>query len=474
MPRLFLFSLLFCSLFSTKIKAATTWQQADSADMGLILIKSISIQGNKRTKDRIILREMSFKAGDTLRNEAIEKAILLSRNRIFNTGLFVTVDLLLIGDLPEKDLVIHVKERWYTYPVPIFELADRNFNEWWQQRGHDLKRTNFGLFFVQKNVRGRNETLRARIQMGFTKKYELGYYIPYLTKNQKLGVSAIVSYATNKQVAYKTSNHKLSYLELENSKVLRELFTSSVTFTYRKKFYQTHYLSGYFNDNAIADTIAALNPRYFLEGRTQQHYFSMKYSFIHDFRDISYYPLKGSYFRFDAEHLGLGLSHDINQVIFRFEYAKYMKLGNKFYLAGGLRQKISFPYNQPYFNFKSLGYGRDYVSGYELYVVDGQHYSLAKVNLKYQLFSKKIKAEGVPVNQFETIPFALYIRAYTDAGYVRDNSFNPENTALANTLMLGGGLGLDLVTYYDMVFRVEYSINRQSRQGVYLHMRAPI
>jgi hypothetical protein len=76
--------------------------------------------------------------------------------------------------------------------------------------------------------------------------------------------------------------------------------------------------------------------------------------------------------------------------------------------------------------------------------------------------------------QFETAPFALYLRAYSDAGYVRDNSLNPLNTKLANEFLLGGGLGLDMVTYYDLVFRLEYSINRLQQQGVYLHVKAPI
>ena len=474
MPLILIFSFIICSLFYTKTTAQNAWQSGDSSNVGLIVIRNISIQGNKKTKDRIILREMNFKPGDTLKMPDVEKAILLSRNRIFNTGLFVTVDLIVDGDSAEKNLLIKVKERFYTYPVPIISLADRNFNEWWQQRGHSLRRINYGLFFVQKNVRGRNETLRARVQLGFTKKYDVGYYIPYLTKNQKLGLNVLVSYSTNQQVAYKTSNHKLSYIEIENNKVLRKLFAASATFTYRGKFYKTHYATGSFFYNNIADSIARLNPRYFLEGRTTQRYFSLKYSFVHDFRDIAYYPLKGSYFRVDAEKLGLGIYKDINQINFRLEYNRYIKLSKKLYLAGGIRQKISFPYNQPYFNFKSHGYGTDYVSGYELYVIDGQHFSMAKLNLKYQLFSKKIKLEDMPVNQFETIPFALYLRAYSDAGYVRDNSFNPENTRLANKFLLGGGIALDLVTYYDLVFRLEYSVNRLQQQGVYLHMRAPI
>jgi outer membrane protein assembly factor BamA len=473
-PLLFLFSVIICSLSDTKATASTLSPTVDSTSGDYIIIKNIIIQGNRKTRDHIILREMSFATRDTLKRPDVEKAILLSRNRIFNTGLFVTVDLSLQGDSLNPDLIIKVKERWYTYPLPIFELADRNFNEWWQQRGHSFKRTNFGIFFVQKNVRGRNETLRARVQLGFTKKYDIGYIVPYLTKSQNLGMNVLVSYSTNKQIAFETRDHKLNYVEFDDSKVLRKRFAATATFTYRKKFYQTHYTTASYFHNNIDDSLALLNPRYFLDGRTQQQYFSLKYSFIHDFRDIGYYPLKGSYFRIDAEHLGLGVSSDINQLGFRIEYAKFLKLSNKFYLAAGIRQKISFPYNQPYINFQSLGYVRDYVSGYELYVIDGQHFSVFKLNLKYQLFSTKLKLRDMQMNQFQTVPFALYLRSYSDAGYVWDNSFNPLNEKLANELLIGGGLSLDMVTYYDIVLRLEYSINRLQQQGFFLHMRAPI
>jgi outer membrane protein assembly factor BamA len=474
-PRLLL--LLFFSIIAlpglrASDFAADPLTDSSFASSGYVVIREISIEGNRRTKERIILRELSFKTGDTIAAEAIEKILLLNRNRIFNTGLFVITRLELTGDSVNKKLNILLKERFYTYPVPIFELADRNFNEWWQQRGHDIHRTNIGINFQQKNVRGRNETLKIKAQTGFTKKIELGYVIPYLNKNQKTGLSVVVSYSTNKQVAYKTSQHKLTYTESDGN--LRKRFYTTLTLSHRSKFYQTHFASLSFFYNTIADTIAFLNPRYFLNGRTSQAYFSLKYTFLRDFRDQAFYALKGSYLKLEAEKLGLGIFHDINQINFRFEYARFLKLGKKVFLSAGVKQKISFPYVQPYYNFKSIGYDRDYVSGYELYVIDGQHFSLAKVNLKYQLFSRNLKVDPMPFNQFKTIPFAIYIKAYSDGGYVVDNTYNPENTRLANKFLLGGGIGLDFVTYYDLVFRVEYSINRMMEHGLYLHMKATL
>jgi outer membrane protein assembly factor BamA len=434
-------------------------------------VNEILITGNKKTKEHIILRELNFKKGDTIAAEDLKEIILKSKNRIFNTTLFVTVD---IATIPRNrslmDFLIIVKERWYIYPVPIFELADRNFNEWWQQRNRDPKRINLGIFYVQKNVRGRNETLRAKIQFGFTKKFELFYFIPYIDKKLRTGLNLEASYILNKQIPYKTSNHKLTYIDY--NKFVRERFRAGFTFSYRKKFYQTHFAGATFNYNNIADTIAVLNPRYLLDGRTSQTYISMRYSFVKDVRDIIYYPLKGSLLRLDVEKLGIGIFDDLNQLNFIGEYSIYRALGKRFYFAGGVKQKISFPKNQPYLQTRALGYERDYVSGYELYVIDGQHFSLAKANIKWQLYSSRRDLSSIPVNQFETIPFAVYLKIYSDAGYVTNNVYNPENIRLSNKLLWGGGAGVDLVSYYDLVIRLEYSVNRLGQHGFFIHTKS--
>ncbi len=59
-----------------------------------------------------------------------------------------------------------------------------------------------------------------------------------------------------------------------------------------------------------------------------------------------------------------------------------------------------------------------------------------------------------------------------DAGYVVNNrSFSGE---LPNSLLLSGGVGLDLVTYYDIVTRFELSMNKMGEHGFFIHFIAPI
>jgi len=464
---------LLIILFLFSITSAAQTSNSATSKSNYLILRNTYIEGNKETKAQIILREVNFVPGDTIYPSRDSILILRNRNRIFNTGLFVFVELSFSeGDSIYKDLYIKVKERWFLYPLPTIELGDRNFNEWWEQRGHALNRLVYGVNIVRKNMRGRNETLKIKLQTVFTDKAEVSYFIPYLNRKKKLGLTSIVSYSANKRVAYDVYNDKLSYTD--NGRFLRQRMYAAFSFFYRRRYYQTHFFGGGFYYNTVGDTIAALNPEYYLNGKTSQHYFAVRYSFVNDFRDIVYYPLKGYYFRLDAEKLGLGMFNEINILNLRGEYARFWNLGHKFYAAADVRQKISFPQKQPFANYIGLGYLNDYVSGYELYVINGQDFLLGKLNLKYKLISKVRTVNKIPLTHFRTIPYSVYLRAYSDAGYVVNNYSRQDPVNLYNTLLWGGGIGLDFVSYYDVVVRIEGSINRMMQTGIYLHLKAPI
>jgi hypothetical protein len=61
---------------------------------------------------------------------------------------------------------------------------------------------------------------------------------------------------------------------------------------------------------------------------------------------------------------------------------------------------------------------------------------------------------------------------FADAGYVYDELPNPTNTLL-NNFQYSAGIGLDLVTYYDQVFRIDFAINRYKEYGVFFHLETP-
>lgn len=444
----------------------------DSLHDQKVFIDKIFIVGNKKTKEKIILRELDVEVNDVLLYSELEKVIKLDKNKILNTGLFVSVKISILELSPTiVDLVIQVKERWYTFPLPIFKLADRNFNEWWTNQGRDLSRVDYGLRFYQYNVRGMNERLRLTAQFGFTKIFDLQYTAPSLDKAQKNGLTVFGTFTENKNLAYKSSGHKLVFLDADFT--LRETFSTGLVYSHRGSFYNTNYITLSFNHKEINDTVATLNPDYFLDGKTRQDYFLLSYEFRRDLRDIRAYPLKGFLLFAEANKLGLGIFNDINQFEVKASYSRYLPLKNNYYVSSSLSGQMSFPRAQPYLHFKGFGYQQQNVRGYELYVIEGHNYLLHKTTFKKQLY-KGAQSLGntFPLEQFRSIPIAIYLKSYFDAGIVDNNIYYPENTRLTNRLIYGGGLGLDFVTYYDLVLRLEYSLNSIGESGLFINLQA--
>jgi len=72
---------------------------------------------------------------------------------------------------------------------------------------------------------------------------------------------------------------------------------------------------------------------------------------------------------------------------------------------------------------------------------------------------------------YRELPFRVYLTANFDFGYVKDRYYF-ENNTFVNRWLTGGGLGLDLVFYYNKLVRLEYSINHTGEKGIYLHFDA--
>ena len=250
-----------------------------------LILQDIHLSGNKRTKDHIILRELNVEIGDTIRQSKLVALLELNRNQIYNTGLFNDVTLK-IHKWKGNDIewLIDVEERWYIFPAPIFELSDRNFNVWWNEYNHDFGRTEFGMHFVHENFRGRKERLKAVVQFGFSKKFELKYNIPYIDKSRKTGINPFISYILNKEIGYRTVDNQI--LSYRHEKFARKRFRVGMAINRRPDNHSFHRLNFSFFSNSIADTLALLNPSYFLGGRIQQKYLYLAYIFSIDKRDI--------------------------------------------------------------------------------------------------------------------------------------------------------------------------------------------
>ena len=91
-------------------------------------------------------------------------------------------------------------------------------------------------------------------------------------------------------------------------------------------------------------------------------------------------------------------------------------------------------------------------------------------NTKYTERKPKIaKIPKLPFEKFNTFHYALYANMFADAGYVK-NKINFQNNKLSNSFLCGFGVGIDFVTYYDLVFRLEYSFNKMLEHSFFPHL----
>lgn len=465
-PALF-FLALFCSniLFAQEISSPAK----DSS----LIVASIVLRGNKITKDKIILREIPFRVNDTIALKNLSYLLERTQFNIFNTLLFtiVTVDTSIVGN--HLNITINMQERWYIWPIPFVQIAERNFNAWWQNK--DFSRLDYGLMTTHFNFRGRKEKLIALVRLGFNTQYRLTYEKPYLNKRQTLGLSFTAGYSQHKELWYAAAGNKQQFYKDQVRHVRMEI-DGGAGLIYRHGLYIRHKLDMLYRYASIQDTLQKLNPDYFAGHGTTTQFLTASYTFEFDYRDVKIYPLKGSYAEVQLMKYGLGLLHNekTNMLTAELIFKKFWDLGKKFYLGSGLKAKISNGSFQPYYVQRGLGYMEDFVRGYEYYVMDGRHYAYFKSEFKYAVIPTRLwNIKFIRKGKFNPMPYALYVKTLFDGGYVYADQYR-ENNPLTNAWLYGGGLGLDFVTYYDRVLRLEYSINKLGRHGLFIHFLAPI
>jgi outer membrane protein assembly factor BamA len=469
---IFLFYLLF--LFNLPAATGSNSKSFAPDTSRKVIIHSIIIDGNRQTRSSIILRELAFHETDTLRQTTFRQMLIAGRENVFNTALFnfVTFDTLPLGGLPvQVDVVIHVVERWYIWPWPFFEISDRNFNTWIGTT--DLSRLSYGIDLTIQNVGGRNETLKFPVHYGFNQKTGFNYRVPYLDRRKIIGIAFGAEYSRNHEVIVETQNNKTVYYKDDNGFPRKNLFIFT-DLLLRPTFYSHHTFRVSFNAWFFSDSLLKI-PGYTVDSSHFLNYFSFYYQFKNDHRDVQFYPLKGSYFDFELDQNGLWLS-PVNEFFVKSNVREYVQIFKRLYFALGFTLKATLTPEPPYLLQRGLGYGRDYVRGYEYYVIDGKDFILWKNNLKFALVPQRDFRLGfIRSPKFGRVPFALYFNVFSDVGYVwYTGDQTDKSNDLRNSLLVGYGAGLDLTTYYDIVIRVEVSANWKGTPGIYLHFTAPI
>ena len=438
-----------------------------------IVVKSLELSGNRWTRDYIIEKELDFKPGDTLLLTDVRSRFETNRNRLLNSGLFNEVDFNLIDWLPDQHqagIRIVLVENWFWYPVPVMELGDRSFNEWFYLHHAALNRLNLGLRFMHINLSGNSDKLKFTFNTGFTRKYELDYIFPYLNRNKTLGAYINILYLTQKELAFESLENKLHFTRLEDQNLLTR-FRTSLGLKYRKDqaFYHSWYLEFY--DKQINDTIAqSLNPDFFANSENHIRHLSIDYLFSYTDVDKNIYPLEGKRYLADIRKEGLGIFTNLNYLSLTTAYEHFFLWKPRFSSGFRIKAKKTFNFGipVPYDYMEALGYYDDVLSGYQLNVIDGLNYAYLKTYHKFKWLDLSYNLDGfMPLRQFKVLPVQVFWSLHGDMGYVQENRFD-QNNPFNNRLLYGAGLGLDVILYHNYVFSCELTVNHLGEPGIFM------
>jgi outer membrane protein assembly factor BamA len=433
-------------------------------------VATILFVGNGVTKERILRAELDFREGDTLRADQLARRLEANRRRLYNLQLFHQVLAEVVCRDGNLTVLFSVQERWYTFPVPIFSLADRNFRSW-LDRPDRWQRVDYGLHVVRRNFRGRNEDLTGNLQLGFNRKYELFYEAPGYGRRRRVGFGFGVSYYRSHALDYATVNDRLvAFRDEKGFPIERRYATAGLR--WRHTVQRRTALDVGYHREQISDSVLRLNPDYYL-GRTRREFIDVTLTSTLNQRNTFAYPLTGRYAQAGLLHRTFLTPGTPAITTVTGQYAQYFALGRGFYYNFNLQGQLRFARRVGYLDNRALGYD-NLVRGYDPYVVDGRHFGLAQQSITYRLFDLgRIRLEAINNPKINTIPLVLYLNTFADAGYVAARTVAPANR-LPNQLLSSVGIGLHLVTFYDRVLTLEYTRNGRGQGGFFFRSEFPI
>ena len=429
-------------------------------------IKEIVIVGNRKTNAKIILRELPFEENEQYPLNILITKFAKAKRQLMNTTLFLEVVVSLNGIIGEgASVLITVKERWYIFPVPFVKLVDKSVQEWVQNQNMDLNRVKYGIKFKHKNFTGRNDKLEVNLSNGYTKQVAIRYASLPMDKNLRWSSNFSIAYGRNRDINYATANNRLVTYK-KTDQFVHTFFNSSMEFSYRPAIKTKHTFGIGYNSENVNDTVFKLSPAFSFQKnkiRYPKIFYQMQYFDV----DFIPYPTRG--FAADIVLEKKGFSKQLNLWQLTARSSTTWPLSSKYFFNLRLAGVIKLPFKQPYITQGFIGQNNFYLQGYEDYIIDGVGGGFTKASFSRALINTKVHIASKKIKRLNDFPVRVYGKVFANTGYIYNQHRN--TNTLNNTLLYSGGIGLDVVLFYDFIFRLEWSFNSLKQNGLYLHDR---
>lgn len=431
-----------------------------------VRINTIQIEGNNRTKNYILLRELPYHVGDLINKDSLPILNTISQQQLFNTSLFLSVKVTptypIKMDSSIVDIQIQVKERWYFLPRPYFKWVDRNFSQWWNEQNRSLDRVNYGINLSQNNATGNNDKLVLGIIGGYTQQNIIRYQLPFIDKKLKFGLGGGWQNYNQKEINYTTEKDKQVFAK--TNEVVRKGYRANVNLLYRPNLFERHSLQLGYGNEVLSDSGFLIQPKFLASHKKTMSYADLTLAFTKIAFDYNAYPSNGNGTELIAFQR---FSKEASLTSIQFRKLKAHAFSKHNFIFFESNSIVKFLPNYNYLDSRLLGYGNLQMNGLEYYVVEGNAGSILKTSFHHSLGSFTVKN---PITQkfLPEVKYDFWFRIFTNLGYVY--SEHPLNTnKLSNTLIRTAGIGLDVISIYDFVLKIDYSVNQLGDKGVYLH-----
>jgi hypothetical protein len=456
--RPFIYFTIFFIFNTALLKGQDSTYVFNITDSNKVLnISSFNIIGNKKTKDYYILRQVHFNIGDSILQKNLPTQFEKARIQVYNTNLFNEVVINATNKGADSIIVnIKLKERWYIFPLPQFSLVDRNFKEWVTRFNADLSRTVYGISLTHNNTSGKGDIFNFTVLNGYARQASATYSVPFSNSKMSEGFAVSSYYIQNREIGLATStNNKILFYR--KTGFIRQAFGVGGSYAIRKGIFKSINFSLVGTYQRVDDSAVIFNPNYFNKQKTEMFFPDIAISVSYVNTNKNAYPTKGSAYSYGIGKRGLGFTGGVNSLQLSGSFRKYIAHKHNFFSNVTVNGVVKLPFDQAYINQRAIGYGSLRLRGMELYVVDAVAASTVSYTFRKLVFNRKFKMP-FKISAIPFIPLQVYIKTYADAGY----GYLPKKytTTFNNKLLYTGGIGVDFLTVYDIVFRIDYSFNK--------------
>lgn len=424
-------------------------------------IRAVVVDGNVITKESIIERELGFTKDQPLIYS--DSLLGIWRMRLESTKLFNWVEITKnsIGDT----LNVHVVERWYIWVKPEGGFLDRNFSEWWKNR--DIQRLSIGATVYVNNILGQQGGFFVRQAKGFMAADGFGFQRPFLKYKNCNAWKFSLDNMRSRRAWINSENNQVVIKEHWGIRQQEQLIGIA---EYKRRFeYKWQGVVRYkFARDYAAQDIEALNPQYFIAPLGvvnsqyedwKQYTHSLVLGCIRDTRNQANYPTKGSEWKAGVSG-GLQRCNNIAKPYGELDskYRGFYTLGTHTSLAVLAQMRYRFG-TLGYILQRQMGYGMEYVRGYEAFVFDGAGVALGKAAWRYQLLGdqRSLKLRFLP-SAYEKVPIQCWFNIFADVGRTL-SPYQIDRNPMSNQTLMSVGTGIDLLCYYDALARFDCSYN---------------